>query len=234
MGDVSKMSKMDIPVLDDRIVFVNVTTLRTLNAKALRELKNMLVIQVDSSTRFPGKDSKTPDGGPLAVVMPYEMYKELQDLLWPMSVLPSWQTSPVLALAEEEDARAMDLSSLDGPTMPTLTATRCCSKCGAVANPSIGGGVFDKLNAEPVICPKCVNQEPTSAPGVAEAVEKTLESQAMRDAVSPIDVLHETPSPFLKSLEGHCAHCGQPNDTPLCSSCFIAGHRTTCSICPER
>lgn len=66
---------MTIPVIDDRVRHIGVSALRGLNAKALRELIDMLVIQVDDK--------------PAAVIIPIAMYMEIQEALWPSSLLPS-------------------------------------------------------------------------------------------------------------------------------------------------
>jgi len=54
-----------IPVIDPNVQYVGVSKLRTLNATKLRSLDNTLVIQ-------------DPDDKPLAVVLSYEQFLEMQ------------------------------------------------------------------------------------------------------------------------------------------------------------
>lgn len=85
---------MAIPIIDDRIRHVGVSALRGLNAKTLRELKDVLVLQVDEQ--------------PVAVLIPWDIYMEIQKALWPSSLLPSLEE--VFGPAQAEDVRAADLT----------------------------------------------------------------------------------------------------------------------------
>jgi hypothetical protein len=66
---------MTIPVIDERVTYAGPTALRGFNAKTLRELKGVLVIQVDEK--------------PAAVVVPYDLYMKMQEAVWPSSLLPT-------------------------------------------------------------------------------------------------------------------------------------------------
>lgn len=93
---------MPIPLIDDRIRHVGVSALRGLNAKTLRELKEMLVLQVDDK--------------PIAVLIPYEMYLEMQKVLWPSSLLPGLE-EVFLKEAFEGSARTPDSWRYPAPDM---------------------------------------------------------------------------------------------------------------------
>lgn len=179
---------MPIPIINDCIKHVGVTTLRRMSATALRELKELHVILADEE--------------PVAVLMPYAMYLELQSILWPTSLLPDWQTSPALNLEtalETEHGKVAQWA--EGADYRSDPATR--------------------LNPPSEEC----NGEMPTRESVFESIRRKDPSMSVTDPVPIFQTIAQEPV---------CAHCGQPNDTPLCTSCFMEGHRGgNCLKCEE-
>lgn len=105
---------MAIPIIDERVKHVGATALRGLTAKALKGLEDVMVIQ-------------SSDDEPLAVVLPYSIYLEIQQALWPASIIPSLET--VFGPAA------------DVPTGSVLSNMSDDTKAGLIkANESLRGG----------------------------------------------------------------------------------------------
>lgn len=205
---------MAIPIIDDRIRYVGVSALRGLNAKTLRELKEVLVLQMDEE--------------PLAVLIPWDIYMEIQRALWPSSLLPSLEDvfGPA-ALAQEEDERAVDLT-----------------------DPSRERDAVDEMHETPSPFLERVARPSDSTPlredSLIEKIKqedfgRDIELTAMGTDMSPrggkFARVDDSQPPVFDDVDNApvCNHCGTPSDTSPCANCFTSGHRNgRCLVCTEK
>lgn len=186
---------MAIPIIDERVKHVGATALRGLTAKALKGLEDVMVIQ-------------SSDDEPLAVVLPYSIYLEIQQALWPASIIPSLET--VFGPAAPEPNGGVETNpdmehSLESFSVIGVDDTPRGAKFARVDDSK--PPVFDDID------------EPPSPPALPHP-EPVFSSTPIEDVVTASNPV--------------CDHCGNPSDKPLCPTCFVAGHRNgNCLICGE-
>lgn len=184
---------MPIPVVDDRIKHVGVNTLRRLNTQALRDLKEMLVVQFE--------------GEAIAVLLPYQMYMELQQILWPTSLLPDWKSSPVVNLIADDE---------NGGTEP---------------NPDMQHSMDAYQGEKPtMVISNDIDTEEESAE-IQEKKAATLDHDP--DILVFTTPFRENSILERVTSEPTCDHCGKPSGTPICGPCYVAGHRGHRNDCGE-
>lgn len=95
---------MSIPVIDERVRYVGPTALRDLNAKALRDLTDLIVVQVDEK--------------PVAVIVPMAIYMEIQKAFWPSSLVPSLGEFVETVIFADEDRQRLGCKCVEGNIDP--------------------------------------------------------------------------------------------------------------------
>lgn len=189
---------MAIPVVDERVKYVGATALRGLNARALRDLTDLLVVQVDEK--------------PVAVIIPIAIYMEIQEALWPSSLIPSLESffreAIVQGLGTDMTPRGGKFARVD-PNAELVVDD--IDETTAIHDPTV------YLNPP---SEKCGGEVPSR--------EHLLEMIQHKDPTTQMTEPMPVPITMQETI---CTHCGKPNPTPLCGACFLAGHRQPCSMC---
>lgn len=224
---------MPIPNIDERVKYVGASALRGLNAKTLREIKDVLVIQVDER--------------PAAVVVPYDLYMRMQEAVWPSSLLPalekflSGESAAEMKVYEDDKA-----SVFDNPG-------QCpeCYRMVSITNGTLGLHATTAREDMDEVNPKaCVGS--WRAPVTVRAIGTDMTPRGAKfarvdDGNPPVfdDIDYPAPPPMSQVVldsesdvaigsEPACVHCLSPSEKTLCSECFLAGHRNgTCLKCAE-
>lgn len=199
---------MPIPIIDERIKHVGPATLRKMDALKLRGLRELMVIQ---------------DGDePLAVLIPYEMYLEMQ-------------REVEKTIASGTESLIVGLDSLFIREHPVNALPKVNEDDYGKMPAGLPVAIDDGIEPNGGI-----NQNPDMAYSRHSYLEPADERRSVPRSGSTLDMSHHESSNDIanESEPFHpprCHHCGKEGPR-LCQECFMAGHRAVanCQQCAER
>jgi hypothetical protein len=201
---------MSIPLIDDRIKHVGPAYLRQLSAAKLKKLEEMLILQEGFSDAGTGRGT----GKPLAVLIPYSMYLDLQ------KELVEGQHAIVLL------SQGIDLTPrgqvIDNPDMEHSNE--------GYREPDIVNDIVVPAELPPGAAPirgmpYIIDQDKGTPFQGARMYERVEEPRAE----STIE------RPPASTTQATCSHCGAPSTQSPCQACYSKGHRSgpRCFKCAE-
>lgn len=202
---------MSIPLIDERIKHVGPAYLRKLNGAQLKKLSEMLILQEGFSDTGAGRGT----GKPLAVLIPYSMYLELQE------ELIQGQHAIVRLSTEEATMRGV---LVDNPDM---------------AHSTEGYREPDILND--IVVPEGLAPGAGPIRGMPYVIEQDKGTPFQGP---PLEERREVPRsgptqdlnmPGPSDPHPCCSHCGSPSAQSPCQTCYSKGHRPgpRCFKCNE-
>lgn len=222
---------MAIPIIDERIKHVGPATLRKYDALKLRGLRDLMVIQ---------------DGDePLAVLIPYEMYLEMQREVAegkkaiseavPRTVYdPNWFQSEgpvdVLPKFNPDDYGKMPAG------LPVTIDDGCEPNGGTDQNPDMAYSKHSYV--EPANERRSVPRSGSTLDMPHHEGSNDIANGTVAPSSGPHPpikgipfIIENEPEPFQSP---RCHHCGKEGPR-LCQECFVAGHRAVanCQQCTE-